>query len=472
MRINPLQRTQIAQEQARLDAIERELERRGNQPRTPATRVGTFDSDADVYNLTANGRPNGQGRSITNGGLAPGDPVEYIVGAGAIDAMPHQRQEQGEQQVFGDASPKVAIVTDHAVFRRSIFTPGTPGFFTPPVPPQIAFIYALRKSEDYLGNPIEFPVPPRENFLQAQKRYIRMVYLEPRCELFFDREQNTVEVNSAATAWNYQGIPQEILVYNEAPLPVRFQFAGSSDYRQEVICFTGKQGDQLPKFPRFFRTEGNTCRWDQEIKLEWKLVEQYQIDSGIPGYWTPGTSSGYTEDFTRVFSVLVDGTLTEVLRVSDEFNVQTFAAMDENGTVHLTFRWKENVRHFQVIGGAVVSVTSNTSWQAPIANLQVNATPPPLDKCVEQFVYTKGMNITGATNLYQVRTPTSSTITWQDLINPDGLNIQLIKQSIISENNTCTLGEPTTTEATVFVPRQELLGLSGGEVVAYVGAEF
>jgi hypothetical protein len=471
MAINPQQRTQIAQEHARLDAIEREVARRSIQPQTPITRVGTYDSDADAYNLTANGRPNGQGRSITNGGLAPGDSIENITGAGAIDATPRQRQERSERQVFGDTFPSVAIVTDHAVSRGFASRPGTPGFTTAAVPPQIAYIYALKKSEDSFGNPIEFNIPPTAGFFDSPQRYTRMVYIEPRCELFFDRDLEAAQEGRRSTAWNNGGIPEEITIQQpNLPLEVRFQFITPSDYRQEVICYTGFEGDALPPFPRFFRVEGTTCRWDQEIQMEWELVERYQIDNGIPATWTPGIPGGSGENFTRVFSVLRDGGLTEILRVSDEFNVRTFAAMDENGTVHLTFHWKDNVRHFQVIGSAVISVSSNTSWQAPIANLQ--ATPLPLDKCVEQFIYTKGMNITGATNLYQVRTPTSSTITWQDLINPDGLNIQLIKRSIVSESSTCTLGEPTTTEATVFVPRQELLGLLGGEVIAYVGAEF
>lgn len=466
--MNTSDRTQLAQEEARRLAIEREIARQQNQRQQPVN-AQRYNVEDGTYNVTSGGQSVGAGQSVTTSGIAPGQSVEYLEGAGTVDAMPRVRPRPGARPrvLSGTAEPKAAILLNRAVLRGITSGDGLPGYFIPPTQPTIAQIYAMNRTSSPfgIGSTIR-TVPPTPDFQSLAVRYRKISAPYPRCEVGF-------------SPWDdppYQITADYFKLYVEP----RHTFRGDGS-GQEVICFTAAQGTPLPPFPRFFPKYEGVCQWDSEFAFEWAFVEQYQVAPGNPGgAWVPGTPLTISQDFTRVYLLLgSDGSLTEVFRLSDQFRAIVIMAIDEQGTVHITFKWKAEprspspvvtLRHFQVTNGAVVSVPQNTSWKADYANRSRNdiPLPPSADACINEYQDNGNINIIGS-KLYELSRPT-----WSDLLNPGGITLNLLERAISSDGATCAIGATTSTEFTISTPVAQLTGgaggfYEGGEVAAYVG---
>lgn len=463
--MKPRDRTQLAQESARLLATEREIDRQRSQRQQPAT-AGRFNVEDATYDVNSGGQSVGSGQSISTSGIAPGQSVEFLEGAGTVDVTPRVRpRPSAPGRVFpATAEPRAAIVLNRAVFRGIRIGEGIPGYLAPPTLPTIATIYALSRGPNFFGTITDFPVPPIAD-LQTTPRYREVPAPYPRCEIGFSLWDDPLPFQITADASEFYTDPRHRVLSGPAA--------------QEVICFTAALGTPLPDLPRFFPRFEGVCQWNSEFELAWVFVEQYQTEPGNPaGVWIPGIPGGVSEDATRVYLLLSsDGSLVEVFRLSDEFTASVILAIDAQGTAHITFRWRLDPRstvfqlaHFQVTNGAVVQVASNSSWRADFANRPRTDSPiPSADACVTEYRDDNNRNLIDST-LYELdRSPT-----WADLLNPDGFTLNLLGREVSSDGAICTVGTTTTTALTIQAPISQLTGRAGGfyeggEVAAYAG---
>jgi hypothetical protein len=467
----------LSQEQARRNAVEQEVARRQQtQGRSPATNAGRYDTNDGLYNVQTGGRT-GQGRSNTNGGIAPGDRVENQQGAGAIDAMPHSSPEVPADTTLGeDQSPRVVILIRKFVYRETRTSLGLPGYFVPGESALYANIYALSKGVDYAGQPIVYELPP-QGALELPKRYKRAVYGNERCTANYE-------------PWRISNIPPEIVAESPFQFPdPRWAFTSpNAGTLQEVIVNVTHVDEPEPPLPQFFRKFENTCFWDEEIPNEWKFVESYLVLDEMPAYYQSGIPGGVSLYFNQEFWILDSRgsfvKIEDLPAIASEMNVRVVIAMDANGVVHLTLKWAtrndlpdfDQIHHYQYRAGGLTQVDESSAWNASYANGRDYIPPPDseLDPCVVEYRDESANLIEN--RLYTVFAENQFGITWRTLTAEGGQELTVVERQTSSEDSVCSIqGEPKTFQVRMPVPElifqsnEIFQGNEGAEVAAYVG---
>lgn len=438
-----------AADKARILALKRQQQRQREEVERANGRIGSgasyvgYDADAETH-LVQTERGIQTARDIlTNAGLNSGDPVEFI--GGALDAMPRYKPEPEDDPVLGEPEPVwgVLIRRRAKIGIKTRYIAPSPPRYSDPVPASYNVLYISK-------NPLVFSEVSFARWDQREKRRYGFGYTllgcggtssdallredqDPYCregysdwKFALDSNLRGLATGGAPACHLRQAVP--LTADGSIWVGVNFvigAFAFASDgvsgppvilegafpqFWHKVVnpLYPAGGFNQAPPGERYLECDDVH---GEEIDMMWEQLEIIQTSEYVPPYMTkppyPGGSVSAPQYENQYWVVTATGA-TKAFTVP-EYNpfdsLESYAkgttallSTNEQGVFQIDVKIEEPVEsgedlnftptksHFEVQGGAVVSLPESRSWRRLLANsLTDSPLPGEAHPCVSRY---------------------------------------------------------------------------------------
>jgi hypothetical protein len=463
-------------------AAQRQLSRRTAKPIESGTYQG-YDADTERHTVTTRDGQTQARAMLTNGGLAEGDPVEFV--GENLDAIPRPRPRTRPRRRLQGQDPAVAALVKRRSLARteSVYVPPSPAVYSDPIPAQWRMVYsaygfvpdnwdssAARRYTPGTSNELcgsqygdEYDLFCRSGLpdwvtLPDSVMY-DFGYGGNRCHYSFMGLINGFPAILGGTVIAIQAASPDGISEEPTEPPEAFPVV---QYRILNPDWTPYNG--LPKW--------SGCGAEKD--MEWFHVETFQTNPYIPPELIKPAFPGGTLalKFYQTEIWLVSSGAAPVLVYSAEDlhsggvgqkQIESWLALDEQGTAHVDLKVVDvtedsegnpigtiALKHYQ-IQGQKAEVSESASWRQALTNSPTNAPlPGPLaHPCIGRFQFYPNVNLsTTEQKIYSVKPAPS----YETLAQAEGISLTVESRPLLAtDSGQCDTTLETTVEEELTV---------------------